>query len=225
MLVKNWMNKEPVTINPHDAVRDAMELMLKHEIRLIPVLENNLLVGVITDNDLKKISVYDLDIQSACGPDDNFSMIKISKVMTRDPVTIPSDYTMHEAAETFLMKKISGAPVVNYKKEMIGIITQTDIFRAMILFTGPEDKGTRFAVDEVNHSGCIKEITDLVREHGGRVGSVMTSLKRSVEGHIRIYITAYNIDAPGFQRLKKILEAKGTLLYMMGSDSSERTIY
>ncbi|MCD6272395.1 MAG: CBS domain-containing protein [Deltaproteobacteria bacterium] len=225
MLVKNWMNKKPVTINADATVQDAVDLMLKNEIRLLPVLENDLLVGVVTDRDLRKASVPDLDIQPADDPDDKFSRIKIKEIMTTEPVSIPSDYTIQEAAEVFLVNKISGAPVLNDKKEMLGLITQADIFRAMILFTGTGDKGIRFAVDQVNSSGCIKEITDIIRDHGGRVNSVMTSVKRAKEGHIKIYITAYNIDAPSLRRLKEILEEKRILLYMMDNDGNERTIY
>jgi acetoin utilization protein AcuB len=225
MLVKNWMNKKPVTINADATVQDAVDLMLKNEIRLLPVLENDLLVGVVTDKNLRQVSVPDLDIQPADDPDDKFSRIKIKEIMTAEPVSIPLDYTIQEAAEVFLVNKISGAPVLNDKKEMLGLITQADIFRAMILFTGTGDKGIRFAVDQVNSSGCIKEITDLVRDHGGRVNSVMTSVKRAKEGHIKIYITAYHIDAPSLRRLKEILEEKRILLYMMDNDGNERTIY
>ncbi|MCD6224309.1 MAG: CBS domain-containing protein [Deltaproteobacteria bacterium] len=225
MLVKNWMNRMPVTINAHATVQDAVDLMLKNEIRLLPVLENDLLVGVVTDRDLRKTSVPDLDIEPARDPGDELSRIKIREIMTAEPVSIPLDYTIQEAAEVFLVNKISGAPVIDNKKEMLGLITQADIFRAMILFTGTGDKGIRFAVDQVNSSGCIKEITDLVRDHGGRVNSIMTSVKRAKEGHIKIYITAYNIDAPSLRRLKEILGKKSTLLYMIDNSANERTIY
>ncbi|MBL0701064.1 MAG: CBS domain-containing protein [Desulfosarcina sp.] len=225
MLVKNWMNRKPVTINANSTVQDAVGLMLKNELHLLPVLENDLLVGVVTDRNLREVSVHDRDIQPADDPDDKFSRIKIKEIMTAEPVSIPLDYTIQEAAEVFLVNKISGAPVLNDKKEMVGLITQAAIFRAMILFTGTGDKGIRFAVDQVNFSGCVKEITDLVRDHGGRVNSVMTSVKQAKEGHIRIYITAYNIDAPRLRKLKKILEETSTLLYMMDNYGDERTIY
>lgn len=225
MLVKNWMNKKPVTINADATVQDAVDLMLKNEIRLLPVLENDLLVGVVTDRDLRKTSVPDLDIEPARDPGDELSRIKIREIMTAEPVSIPLDYTIQEAAEVFLVNKISGAPVIDNKKEMLGLITQADIFRAMILFTSTGDKGIRFAVDQVNFSGCVKEITDLIRDHGGRVNSVMTSVKRAKEGHIKIYITAYNIDAPSLRRLKEILGKKSTLLYMIDNSANERTIY
>ena len=225
MLVKDWMNTTPVTINAHDTVKDAMNLILKDEIHLLPVLENDLLVGVVTDKSFKKAFVPGLGIQFAYNLDDEFWKVKVRDIMTTELVSIPLDYTIQEAAEVFLVNDIPGAPIFNNKKEMLGLLTKEDIFKAIILFTETGNKGIRFAVDQVNYSGCIEEITDLVRAHGGRVNSVMASANRSVRGHIRIYVTGYDIDTPSLNNLKKVLEEKSTLLYVLDLDRNERIIY
>lgn len=225
MLAKNWMTKTVVSINACDSIKNAVDLMKKNEISMLPVLENNVLAGIVTEADLKFVSVLNNLGGTYSENQNNVFCIKIREVMSQNFVTIPDDYTIAEAAEQLLVYKIIGAPVVNKKKELIGLITHTDILRALIMFTGAGKSRVQFAVEVANQQGCIKKITDLVRSLGGRINNVVTSLSRAPDGCIRVYIQAYNFDLPRLEQLKESLDTQGKLLYIIDHNAKVREIY
>jgi acetoin utilization protein AcuB len=123
MLVKNWMSKQTVTIDVDGSMQDAMSLIKKHDIRMLPVMKKGKLVGIITDRDLKRASASDattLEIHELLYL---LSKIKVKDIMTRDPIMVPADFTVEETAEVLLKNKISGAPVVDEAGKVIGMIT------------------------------------------------------------------------------------------------------
>jgi len=99
MLVKNWMSKNVITIGEEDSMQQAATLMREHRIRMLPVMGKGELVGVVSDTDLKRASASGatmLDIHELLYL---ISKIKISDIMTRNPITVPYDYTVEEAAQ------------------------------------------------------------------------------------------------------------------------------
>lgn len=225
MLVKSWMSKTVITVDVNDSIQNAMKLLRLHEIRMLPVLENGKLVGVITDRDLKNAapsSVHSLDIHELL----NFvSTLKVKDFMHKLPLTVPCDYTMEETAEVLLTNKISGVPVVDRKGELVGIITQTDVFKVLISLTGVGKKGIQIAIKLVDRPKCIQEITDMIRNYGGRVSSILTSYERVSRGSRLVYIRIFDIDRPSFQRLLEEIKEKGEVLYIIDHDERKREIY
>ena len=131
MLVSNWMSKDVVTVKVDDSMQDAIKLLKQHDIRMLPVMKNEKLVGVVTDRDLKRASASDattLDIHELLHL---ISKIKVKDIMTKDPITVPQNYTAEEAAELLLHKKICGTPVIDQSGKVVGIITQTDCLRVL----------------------------------------------------------------------------------------------
>jgi acetoin utilization protein AcuB len=76
-------------------------------------------------------------------------------------------------------------------------------------------EGIQLAVELVDRPGCIQEVTDIVRDYGGRVGSVFSSLERAALGYRQAYFRIYDIDRPGLARVREILQAKLRLLYII----------
>lgn len=224
MLVKNWMSRSVVTIDPDAFIQDAVDLLEEHKIHMLPVTEKGKLIGIVTERDFIRASVFGTSIRKNKDLDKDYKL-KIREIMTPNPITIPIDYTMDETAEKLLSFKILGAPVVDPDGKMIGTITQTDIFRALILFTGSVKKGIQFSLDVVNRSGCIRDVTELVRTHGGRISSIITSRERSAEGYIRLYVKAYDFDTQGLARFKEVLKKRVGLLYLMDYTNNVREIY
>ena len=145
MLIKNWMSKDVVTVDVNDSMQDATRLLKKHNIRGLPVIENGKLVGIVTDRDLKRASASDattLEIHELLYL---ISKIKVKEIMTKNPITVSVDSTIDEAAEVLLDNKITGAPVIDDSGKVVGIITQTDIFRVLVSFTGVKKAGIQFA--------------------------------------------------------------------------------
>ncbi|MBW1708020.1 MAG: CBS domain-containing protein, partial [Deltaproteobacteria bacterium] len=219
-----WMSKTVVTVDINDSMQDAMKLLKEHDINMLPVMEKGKLVGVLTDRDVKRSSASDattLEIHELLFL---VSRIKVKDIMTKDPVTVPSDYTIEETAQVLLENNISGVPVVD-KKRVVGTITQTDIFRAMISLTGVGKRGIQFAFQVEDRPGSIKEVTDIIRKHGGRMVSILSSYENVPEGYRKVYVRDYGIERKGLKQLKNELKEKSTLLYMVDHRENKREVY
>ena len=133
MLVKNWMSKSIITIDMEDSMHDAMKLLKKHDIRMLPVMKQDKLVGVVTDRDLKRASASDASTLEIHELLFLVSQIKVENIMTKDPISVPFDFTIEETAEVLLKNKISGAPAVDQAGKVVGIITQTDHLTLLLI--------------------------------------------------------------------------------------------
>jgi acetoin utilization protein AcuB len=130
-LVKDWMTPDPVTIDPHTTLPDANRLMKECNIRRLPVVEKSKLVGIVTLGDLREaspsnataLSIYELNFLLA--------RLSVSELMSRDPITVPPDTSIEAAARLMLEHKIGGLPVVADGR-LVGIITESDIFRLLV---------------------------------------------------------------------------------------------
>lgn len=225
MLVRNWMSKEVVTIDVNDSMVDATRKLRDHRISSLPVTKKGELVGILTDRDLKKASASDattLEIHELLYL---ISNIKVKDLMTRGPFTVPPDYTIGETAELLLEKQISGVPVVDPHGDVVGVITKTDIFRALISLTGLKRKGIQFAFELEDRPGSIKEVTDIIRKYGGRMASILSSYDRAREGYRHVYILMYGVDRPQLQQLGAELREKVKLLYRVDFRENKREIY
>ncbi len=192
---------------------------------MLPVMEKGKLVGIVTDRDLKRASASDatsLEIHELLYL---ISKIKIKEIMTENPITVPQDFTVDETAEILLKHNISGVPVVDQYRDVVGTITQNDIFRILISLTGSERKGIQFGVEVEDRPGSIKEVTDVIREYGGRMASILTSYDLASEGFRRVYIRMYGIDRFKINRLKEALKDKARLLYMVDRRETTRETF
>lgn len=225
MLVKNWMSKAVITIDANDSMTVATRMLKEHDIRMLPVMKHSKLVGVITDRDLKRASASDattLEIHELLFL---VSKIKVMDIMTKDPLTVPPDYTIEETAQRLLSNKISGVPVVNSEERLLGVITQADIFMAIISLTGLKKRGVQFAFQLEDRSGSINEVADIIRRYGGSMASILTSYERVPEGYRKVYIRMYGVDRPKLQELIEALKATAPLIYMVDFRENHREIY
>ena len=225
MLVKNWMSTKVVTIDANDAMQDAMRVLKEHGIRMLPVMKKGKLVGIVTDRDLKKASASDattLEIHELLYL---LTKIKVNDIMTRDPIAVPPDYTVEETARVLLDGKISGAPVVDDYGQVVGIITQTDLFRVLISLTGFGNGGIQFGFQVEDKPGSIKEVADVIRAFGGRMVSILTSYDDVPNGYRKVYIRMHSIERSQLQKLKNTLSEKAALLYVIDHLENSREIY
>ena len=113
MLVKTWMSSPVISINVNDSIQDAINLLKRHHIKKLPVIENGDLVGIVTDRDIKKASASDatsLDIHEILYL---IAKVKVKDIMAKNPITVPPYYTVEETARVLLKNKISGVPVLD----------------------------------------------------------------------------------------------------------------
>jgi acetoin utilization protein AcuB len=225
MLVKNWMSKNVITIDADDSMQDAMALLKEHGIRMLPVMKKGKLVGIVTDRDLKKASASDattLEIHELLYL---LTKVKVKAIMTKDPMTVPPDYTVEETAQVLLESKISGAPVVDDSGKVVGIITQSDLFRVLMSLTGIENGGIQFGLQVEDRAGSIKEVADIVRQYGGRMVSILTSYDNVPAGYRKVYIRMHSIDRAKIKELNDALSAKALLLYRIDHRENDRKIF
>ena len=226
MLVKNWMSKDVVTVDAQDSVQDAALLLRRHNIRGLPVLDQAKLVGIITDRDIKKASASDATSLEAHELLYLIAKLKVEDVMTKDPVTVPVDYTVEEAAQILLEKDLSRVPVVAHTGQVKGMITQADIFRVLISLTGVRQKGIQFAFLLEDRPGSIKEVTDVIRNYGCRIVSIMSTFEgKEEEGYRHVYIRARDCDRDKVPQLKEELKTTARLLYAADYREKTRELY
>jgi acetoin utilization protein AcuB len=225
MLVKNWMSKNVVSIDVSDSMRDAMKLLKEHGIRMLPVMKKGKLVGIVTDRDLKKASASDATSLEGHELLYLLEKIEVKDLMTKDPITVPPDYTAEETAQVLLENKISGAPVVDDNGQVVGVITQTDLFRVLISLTGVGNGGIQFGFQVEDKPGSIKEVTDIIREFRGRMVSILTSYDDVPDEYRKVYIRMHSIERPRLQKLKDKLSEKASMLYMIDQQENNREIY
>ena len=226
MLVENWMNPNVITVDVSDSMLDASKLLKEHQIRHLPVLRDGKLVGILTDRDLKRASPSDATSLEAHELLYIIANIKVGEIMTRNPITVPYNYTVEEAAEVLMKHRISGMPVLDMEGKVVGTITQTDIFRVFLSLTGLAKKGIHFGLLLEDSPGSIKEVADVIRKFGGRMASILSSYERAPKGHRHVYIRAYDVDRQHLTDLKQELrKASKKLLYIVDHKENTREIF
>ena len=223
MLVKNWMTASVITVDAYDSVEKAIELLKTYNHRMLPVVDNKKLVGVITDRDIKEATGLCCTETGHLGPD--FLHKTVNNIMKPNPITTYPEFTVDEAAELMLVNKISGLPVINTNGNVLGVITKSDVFRLWVLFAGAGKKGFQIGFSVLNEPGIIEQITKTIREYGGLVESILSTRERSEPGFRRVYIRFHGVDEVFFQRLIEILKRSFNVLYVVDNQKKIRNIY
>ncbi len=115
--------------------------------------------------------------------------------------------------------------MVNEKGAVVGVITQTDLFRVLISLTGINAGGIQFAFKIKDKPGTIKELADIIREFGGQMVSILSSYDKVPEGFRKVYIRMRHIDRDRLAPLKKKLMEKADLLYMIDQRENRREFF
>ncbi len=136
LLVQHWMTEEVITLDENETVIKAIQILKEFKVRRIPITRNGKLTGIITISDIReatpsKITAFDIHEFYYL-----LSEIKVKDIMTKDPIVVYPDDTVEYAAVLMLENKISGLPVINKDGFVVGVITQTDIFKIFVNITG-----------------------------------------------------------------------------------------
>ena len=130
-LVRDWMKTNPIIISSNCTLPEAYWLMVNNKIRRLPVVDQDTLVGIVTLDDLRGKIPATLIGMDPLRASDMLTKLPIRHVMSENPKTIPVDATLVEAARLMLVFKISALPVMDGTR-LVGIITESDIFRALV---------------------------------------------------------------------------------------------
>ena len=182
MLVKDWMTSKVITIDESSSLSEAINVLKRNRIRRLPVLRDDELVGIVSDRDLKEASpskATSLDIWELHYL---MSRIKVRDIMTRNPLTIHPDDTIEKAAIIMHDRKIGGLPVVDDKGKLVGILTEQDIFDALINITGARQSKYRVCVIIPDHPGSLKDVCDKMRKYDFKCVSILTTYHKVESG-------------------------------------------
>ena len=225
MLVKDWMSKTVITVDINDSMQEAMKLLKDHGIPMLPVTKRGKLVEIITDRDLKRASPSDSTTLEMHELLYLISRIAVKEIMTEDPITIPFDFTVEEAAEILMTNKISGAPVMDRKDRIVGTIAKGDLFRVLISLTGMGKRGIQFAFQLEDRSGSIKEVADIIRQYNGRMVSILSTYEHVPKGFRKVFIRMYGVDRERLPSLEEELRKKAKILYVVDQRENRREIF
>lgn len=131
-LVREWMTSPALSIAPNAPISTAHQIMKEHSIRRLPVVENSRLVGIITIGDVREASPSDATTLSIWELNYLWAQLTVEKVMSHNVVTIEADRPIIDAAELMLDMKVSGLPVLDKEGNLIGMLTESDIFRMLV---------------------------------------------------------------------------------------------
>ena len=166
-LVGNWMTRNVVTITPRTTLPEASKLMHAKHFRRLPVVDNGKLVGIVTLGDIREASPSDATSLSIYEMNYLLARLTADQIMTRDPITVKPTSAIYEAAKLMLTYKIGGLPVVDDGR-VVGIITETDIFRVLVYEAKMDALG--------EHVGADQLAGDWAR---GSVGGIATQVRES----------------------------------------------
>ncbi|MDJ0756274.1 MAG: CBS domain-containing protein [Ardenticatenaceae bacterium] len=131
-LVRDWMTAPPITIEPKTKLPDAHRLMKTRNIRRLPVIKGSKIVGMVTLGDVRGAEPSNATSLSIWEMNYLVAKLEVREFMTKDIITIFDDQTIEEAAQLMMENRISGLPVVNRQNKLVGMITESDIFRLVV---------------------------------------------------------------------------------------------
>lgn len=206
MRVANWMTPKPITLKATDSLARAIDVMKEKKIRRVPIVSDaGKLVGIVSDRDLKDVSpsrATTLDIWELHYVLDK---LKLKDIMTKNPWVVSPEMPIEKAAMLMMEKRVEGLPVVDAKGALVGILTEGDIFRALVEVTGVAKKRTRVSMLIPDKAGSIREAADICRNQGGTIFSILGSYSRVPAGKRELVM---RVDCPSTDALRAELSKK-----------------
>jgi acetoin utilization protein AcuB len=198
MFVRDYMTPSPVTASPDDLLGEALRLMKEHSIRRLPVISKGKIAGLVTEQDLMKASPSSATSLSVWEINYLFHKIKIKDIMTKEIFTVAPDTILEKAALIMQEKQISTLPVLD-KGRLVGIITESDIFKAFIDVLGINHPSMRVTLQVEDQIGVLKNISELVGSAG--INIVSTVVQRFSDDRVYLILRLGTSDVAAVTRL------------------------
>ena len=166
MFVGERMSRPVISVSPEAPINDVLAMFRKEHIRRAPVIKNGKLIGIISERDLLNASPSPVTTLSVWEMNYLISKVTVKQVMTTKVITVDQDTPIEEAARIMAERKIGGVPVVNAGK-VVGIITETDLFKAFLELMGARQKALRVTATIPEQPGELAKLTKAVASNGG----------------------------------------------------------
>ncbi len=166
MFVGDRMKHPVITAPPELPIIEALNLMRKERIRRLPIIKDGRLVGIVSDKDLLNASPSPVTSLSVWEMNYLMSKLQIKDVMSKKVLTVSEDTPIEEAARIMADNKIGGLPVMR-GDYLVGIITETDLFKIFLEFMGAREKGVRVSALIQWQRGQLAQLTQAIASAEG----------------------------------------------------------
>ena len=216
MFVGDRMTHPVITVHPDMPIQDAHNLMRKESIRRLPVVDKRgTMMGIVSEEDLLHASPSDATSLSVWELNYLLSKVTVDRIMTKEVISVTVDTPLEKAARIMADSKIGGLPVTR-DGEVVGIITETDMFKVFLELLGAREAGIRLAALIRNQPGELAKLTEAIFKAGGNILALGTFLGESTENaEVVLKVADVEIDPlkqavePMVERLIDARETKG----------------
>jgi acetoin utilization protein AcuB len=176
MFVSDFMTRNPVTVEPDTPVTEAQVLLRRERIHRLPVVDKSgKLIGIVSEKDLLNVSPSVATTLDMYEMTSLLAKLKVEKAMTKKVISVHEDCLVEDAARLLSDNDIGGLPVVRRDNTLIGIITESDLFRLFIDLFGSRRKGLRMSLLVPQKQGELAALTAVIAGAGGNIIAVGTS--------------------------------------------------
>lgn len=206
MFVRDRMSVPAVTVTPNTPFQEALKLMRDQRFRRLPVVdEKRKLAGIVSERDLLYASPSSATSLSVWEVHYLLSKIPVGRIMTSDVITTTPDTPLEDAAYLMAENKIGGLPVVDAQGLVVGVITETDVFRSFVEMLAGGHAGLRLSLRVPERKGVLVELCKPIYDLGGTVLSV-GSFDGDLTGERRLVVKVRDVDR---NQLVEMLESLG----------------
>lgn len=197
MLVEDVMTRHVITASPDTTVMDTLTIARSNRIRHVPITENNLLKGVVSDRDLRDVSPSILASMDV----DLLEETLVKDIMTTEVITVHPLDSVEEAARLLYEHKIGCLPVVTGKNTLVGIVTDGDILFCFVEMMGMLQRGTVLRVETPDTPEAVKQLLDIVFGHRvSIISSYLLPRDENLSGARQLILRLQSIDPGGVVR-------------------------
>lgn len=201
MLVGKRMSHPVITMSPDLPIVDALNLMKRERIRRAPVVKDGKMVGIVSDKDLLNASASPTTSLSVWELNYLLSKITVKEVMTKKILSVTENTPIEEAARIMADNKIGGLPVTR-GEDVVGIITETDLFKIFLELMGAREPGVRVTAEIPEQRGQLAKLTQAIASEGGN----FVAFGQFTGDTTASRLLTFKVDGLSEERVKSIIE-------------------
>lgn len=188
MFVRDYMLKSPVTVRSDSSVTEALRIMETKKIRQLPVVSEDKLVGMVTEKQILKVSPSSVSAFSVFEHRYLLEKLQVSEIMSGFPLALTPDTTIEEAAVYLREHKLGSVPVLEGDR-LVGIISITSIFDAMVKCREYDLTGTILVLEALARPGLLEDVLQLLESSGVRAKEIVYHIKEDKQAKIKLRLT------------------------------------
>ncbi len=202
MLVKEAMTPNPVTIELTATLPQIVEVMRERNIRRVPVMQGDKLMGIISDHDVMATMPSPATTLSRWEMNTLLEKVTAKEIMTAPVYVASPQCPIEEVARIMLQRKFGAMPVLDDEDHLVGIVTESDIFRMFVDMLSGEEPGLRFELRVERHRGVLSNLARIVNDNGGGIIAIAT-LNEPDKKYKRVLVKEEGADP---ERVREALE-------------------